>query len=72
MAGFTAEYNIEDIFLIISVAENYERPPDKQNYVLDLEETDMMPRKTRGGGVQENYTVNWPQWSAKTLLVECY
>ncbi len=70
LTGFTAEYNIEDIYLIVAIADNYERPPDKATYVLDLEETDMMPRKISGDTVNENYTVSKSTFALSVALAD--
>lgn len=50
---------VDDIVLYIAVVDNFERVPNKQTYVLDLEETEVLPRKISGGStVQENFTVS--------------
>ncbi len=52
------EYVIKDIVFYVCIVENYERPPDKMTYVLDLEETECQPRQISGGGSTENFTVS--------------
>lgn len=53
------EYLVDDIVFYIAVVDNHERVPDKMTYVLDLEETEVLPRKISGGStVQENFTVS--------------
>ncbi len=53
------EYLVDDIVFYLAVVDNHERVPDKMTYVLDLEETEVLPRKITGGAtVQENFTVS--------------
>lgn len=53
------EYIVDDIVFYVAVVENFDRVPDKQTYLLDLEETEVLPRSINGGGnVVENYTVS--------------
>ena len=58
-AAETAEYLVDDIVFYLAVVDNFERVPDKMSYVLDLEETEVIPRQIAGNGnVIENYTVS--------------
>ena len=53
------EYLINEIVFYVCIVENYERQPDKMTYILDLEETEVLPRQISGGSsVTENYTVS--------------
>lgn len=53
------EYVVDDIVLFVAVAENFQPVPAKQTYVLDLNETEVLPRQISGGSViQENFTVS--------------
>lgn len=53
------EYIVDDIVFFVCVVESDERVPDKQSYLLDLEETEVLPRSITGGGnIVENYTVS--------------
>jgi len=53
------EYIINEIVFYVAIVENYERPPDKMTYVLDLEETEVLPRQITGGSaLTENFTVS--------------
>ncbi len=58
LANGTAEYLIEDIVFFIAVVDNYERVADQMSYVLDLEETEVLPRQISGAAITENYTVS--------------
>ena len=68
-APVDAEYNVNDIYLILAVVDNFERPPDKMKYTLDLEETDVLPRQIAGGaGIQENFTVSKSSFALSVAL----
>lgn len=58
LADDQIEYLVEDIVLYLAVVDNYERVPDKMTYVLDLEETEMLPRSMAAAAntVTENFT----------------
>ena len=63
------EYLVDDIVFYIAVVDNHERVPDKMTYVLDLEETEVLPRKISGGStVQENFTVSKSSFALTVAL----
>ena len=54
-----AEFHVDDITFYVCVVDNYERNPSKYSVVLDLEESNVMPRAIFGGTAStENYTVS--------------
>ena len=54
----TSEYLVDDIVFYIAVVDNYERVADQMSYVLDLEETEVLPRQINGASITENFTVS--------------
>ena len=63
------EYLVDDIVFYIAVVDNHERVPDKMTYVLDLEETEVLPRKISGEStVQENFTVSKSSFALTVAL----
>lgn len=63
------EYVVDDIVFYMAVVENYERVPDKMTYVLDLEETEVLPRAIAGDGTfTENFTVSKSSFGLSVAL----
>ncbi len=64
------EYLVEDIVFYVAVVENFDRVPDKQTYLLDLEETEVLPRSIKGNGanIVENYTVSKSTFALSVAL----
>lgn len=65
----TYEYLVEDIVFYVCIVENFDRVPDKQTYLYDLEETEVLPRSIGGGGnVIENFTVSKSTFALSVAL----
>ena len=61
------EFQVNDITFYVCVVDNFERNPSKYSVVLDLEETNVIPRDIAGGAAStENYTV-----SKSTFALSC-
>lgn len=53
------EYIVDNIVFFLAVVDNYERVADQMSYVLDLEETEVLPRQIPGNmPTTENFTVS--------------
>ncbi len=63
------EYIVDDIVFYIAVVDNFAPVAAKMTYVLDLEETEVLPRKISGGStVQENFTVSKSTYALTVAL----
>jgi hypothetical protein len=61
------EFQVNDITFYVCVVDNFERNPSSYSVVLDLEETNVIPRDIAGGAAStENYTV-----SKSTFALSC-
>lgn len=58
LTGGDPEYLVDDIVFFLAVVDNYERVADQMSYVLDLEETEVLPRQIAATPATENFTVS--------------
>ena len=59
MTGFTADFSIDDIYLVLCVAERFERAPERQDIVFDIPVVNCQPRQISGGAaITESFTVS--------------
>ena len=64
-----AEFHVDDITFYVCVVDNFERNPSKYSVVLDLEETNVIPRDIAGGAAStENYTVSKSTFALSVAL----
>ena len=59
MTGFDADFSVDQIYLVLCIAERYERAPERQNVVFDIPVINCQPRQISGAaGVTESFTVS--------------
>ncbi len=59
-ASYNAEFNVRDIYLVLCVAERFERAPERQKIVFDIPTVNCQPRQIVGSGssITESFTVS--------------
>ena len=69
MGANTAEFNVRDIYLVLCVAERYERAPEKQSIVFDIPTVNVQPRQISGAGsITESFTVSKSTYAFASAL----
>ena len=59
MVGIDADFSVDDIYLVLCIAERFERAPEKQNVVFDIPVINCQPRQINGGNsITESFTVS--------------
>jgi len=59
MTNIDADFQIDDIYLVLCIAERFERAPEKQNVVFDIPVINCQPRQINGGSsITESFTVS--------------
>ncbi len=59
MTNFDADFSVDDMYLVLCIAERFERAPEKQNVVFDIPVINCQPRQIDGGAsITESFTVS--------------
>ena len=69
MTDIDADFSVDDIYLVLCVAERFERAPERQNVVFDIPTINCQPRQINGGAdITESFTVSKSTYGFATAL----